>query len=78
MGLSLHITHVKGGELKQAGPEPRTDARLLQALPAISDDSDNKSASDLSDSELCAVASASQANASGAEIPHPSSVSERR
>lgn len=35
-----------------------------KVLPATDDDSDNKSASDLSDSEPCDVASASEPNAS--------------
>lgn len=48
---------------------------LLQVLPAINDDSDNKSASDLSDSELCGVTSASEPNASRREISRPSTVS---
>lgn len=39
-----------------------------EVLPATDDDSDNKSASDLSDSELCGVSSASEPNASRREI----------
>lgn len=69
MGLSLYIAHVKEGELKQAGSERRTENQTpplfscpLRVLPAINDDSDNKSARDLSDSELCGVTSASEPN----------------
>lgn len=49
---------------------PRLVSRLLRVLPANNDDSDNKSASDPSDSELCGVASASVSKGEAADEKH--------
>lgn len=51
---------------------------LPRVLPANNDDSDNKSARDLSDSELCGVASASKPTERERSIPSFFCVSEER
>lgn len=63
----------QGASGGQETRDPRLFSCLPQVLPAHNDDSDNKSASDLSDSELCGVASVSKPTVR--EICHRSSVS---
>lgn len=60
----------QGASGGQETRDPWLFSCLPQVLPANNDDSDNKSASDLSDSELCGVASASKPTVSEREIFH--------
>lgn len=53
----------QGASGGQETRDPRLFSCLPRVLPANNDDSDNKSAGDLSDSELCGVASASEPRA---------------
>lgn len=65
----------QGARRGQEARDPRLFSCLPRVLLANNDDSDNKSASDLSDSELCGVASESKPTVSKREIFHYSSVS---
>lgn len=68
-----HVLKVSRSRQGASGGRETRDPRLLpclpQVLPANNDDSDNKSASDLSDSELCGVASASKPTERERNIP---------
>lgn len=59
-----HTLKVSCSRQGASGGQETRDPRLFSCLPRVppanNDDSDNKSASDLSDSELCGVASASK------------------